>query len=263
MSYLGQVRARLILACFATSSLVLTLYPEVDLGVSGFFHGDRGFDLAASWWATIGQASVGYFICSALLAVVGIYAFNRVARRNAFGVDLRIVGYLLLVLVIGSGLVVNGILKNGFGRARPRNVVQFGGAQQFTPAFVVSNECDTNCSFSSGEGSGAFFSLALALALSRRRAPIVAAAVYGGLISFSRVAAGAHFLSDAVVSFFVMWITADALHYYLLAPRQGAVRTVLTFVEDPEGLAAPGLRGLATVPSDARVSVREATRDVR
>jgi len=35
-------------------------------------------------------------------------------------------------------------------------------------------------------------------------------------VSFCRIASGAHFLSDTVVSFFVMLIVADVLHHYLV-----------------------------------------------
>ncbi|MDI9597967.1 MAG: phosphatase PAP2 family protein [Acidobacteriota bacterium] len=127
---------------------------------------------------------------------------------------------------LGAGIIVNVALKDNFGRARPRNAVPFGGGQEFTPAFVVSDQCTTNCSFSSGDGAGAFFTLALARALGRKRA-LLGAVAYGCLVSFARIAAGAHFLSDIVVSFFVMWLTADALHFYMLlrrrAPRWRAV----------------------------------------
>lgn len=263
MSYLKLPRTQLTLACFLNSSLLLTLFPEVDLFVSGLFYGDRRFHLAGSWWATTAHESVGYFLCAALLAVVGIYSFNRAANRRALGVDVKVVGYLFLVLILGSGLVVNGLLKNGFGRARPRNVVQFGGEQQFTPPFVVSGACASNGSFSSGDSSGAFFFLALALALSRRRAPVVAAAAYGVVVSFSRIATGAHFLSDTVVSFFVMWITADALHYYMLLPRQEAVRKALPAVQFPQGLPGGGVRGLDIAPSYARANVKETARGPR
>jgi hypothetical protein len=33
------------------------------------------------------------------------------------------------------------------------------------------------------------------------------------------MAAGAHFLSDTVVSFFLMLIVADVLHHYMLLPK--------------------------------------------
>lgn len=263
MSYLKLPRTQRILGLFAISSLSLVLFPDVDLRVSSFFFGSGGFRLAASWWATALHESVGFFVCAALATIVGIYWFNRIARRKVGGVDAKVVGYVFLVLALGAGLVVNAALKNGFGRARPRNIVQFGGEQQFTPAFVLSEECATNCSFSSGDSSGAFFSFALALALSRRRAPIVAAAVYGGLVSFSRIASGAHFLSDTVVSFFVMWITADALYHFMLRPRRATGPIALPPVPQPREPRTAGGRGLDTAPSYARAGAAEVTRGTR
>ena len=102
------------------------------------------------------------------------------------------------------------------GRARPRDVAEFGGTRQFTPPFVLTNQCRTNCSFSSGDAAGAFFSIALVTALSRRRRYMAAAVGFGVVVSFARVSAGAHFFSDTVTSFFVMLIMSDVLYYYLV-----------------------------------------------
>jgi lipid A 4'-phosphatase len=124
--------------------------------------------------------------------------------------------YLLLVLTVGAGLIVNVGLKDNFGRARPRDIAEFGGTKQFTAAYVVGRECNTNCSFSSGDAAGGFFSLALALALSRRRAVLAAAVAVGIVVSLARIASGAHFFSDTVVSFFVMLMVADVLHFYVV-----------------------------------------------
>jgi lipid A 4'-phosphatase len=122
----------------------------------------------------------------------------------------------MLVLVIGPGLIVNSTLKENFGRARPRDVMEFGGSKQFTPAFVICHECNKNCSFSSGDAAGGFFAITLAFALSRRRVVFVAALLFGAAISLARIAAGAHFFSDTVVSFFVVLILSDLLHHYIV-----------------------------------------------
>jgi membrane-associated PAP2 superfamily phosphatase len=53
------------------------------------------------------------------------------------------------------------------------------------------------------------------MALSRKRAMFVAGIGLGSLVSLSRVASGAHFFSDTVVSFFVMLIVADVLYHYM------------------------------------------------
>jgi lipid A 4'-phosphatase len=95
--------------------------------------------------------------------------------------------------------------------------VEFGGSQVYTPAFVASNACHKNCSFSSGEAAGGFFAVAVAWALGRRRALVAAGLGLGAFVSFCRVASGAHFLSDTVVSFFVMLLVADVLYYYLVS----------------------------------------------
>ena len=164
MSYLKLRHAQLILACFLISSILFLQFPGIDLSVSRAFF-DNGFYLAGHWksWP---QDSVRIFLCLSVLSVAGLYIYNKYSKRNLCGIDGKKVIYLLLVLVVGAGLIVNEIFKEDFGRARPRDIVEFGGSKIFTPAFVVSHECDTNCSFSSGDGAGAFFGLALALALS-------------------------------------------------------------------------------------------------
>ena len=177
---------------------------------------DGGFYLKNQWWQALARDGISYFLSASLVSVVGLYAFNRLTKRDILRVDGKRVCFLFLVLIVGAGLVVNLGLKDHFGRARPRDIAEFGGNKHFTPAFVVSRECATNCSFSSGEGAGGFFSLALALALSRKRALFAAAIGFGSLVSFARIAAGAHFFSDTVVSFFVMLIAADVLFYYVV-----------------------------------------------
>jgi len=221
MSYLKLRHAQLILACFLISSLLFVKFPGIDLGISRVFF-DNGFYLAGPWNSWI-QHSVRYFLCLSVFLVVGLYFYNRHSKRNLCGIDRKKVIYLLLVLVVGAGMIVNGVFKEDFGRARPRNIVEFGGSKIFTPAFVISHECDSNCSFSSGDGAGAFFALALALALSRKRAVLLSAFAYGALVSYSRVASGAHFLSDCVVSFFVMLILSDVLYYYVVLTERERV----------------------------------------
>lgn len=244
MSYLKLPRARRALALFLSSSLLLVWFPNLDLRLSSWFYGDGGFYLAHQWWTTLLHESVGPFIGVGSAAALGIYSFNKLTHRKVCGVDGKVVAYLFIVLVLGPGLLVNVVFKNNFGRVRPRNVIEFGGSQQFTPAFAMAGECTTNCSFPSGDAAGAFFALALALALSRRRAVLAAAAVFGGLVAFARIASGAHFLSDAVASFFFMWILADALEFYLLLPRHGTIQAPAQSVHPSPESPVPAAGGV-------------------
>lgn len=203
----------MILASFLIASLVLVAFPGIDIHVSRIFF-DHGFH--ERWWQVLLHEGLGYGLALSMVCVAAIYVFNRSFKRDVCGIDGRKICFLTLVLILGAGLIVNAGFKDHFGRARPRDVTEFGGSKQFTPAYVFSRQCDKNCSFSSGEGAGGFFSLALALALSRKRRVLAAAIGFGVLVSLSRIASGAHFLSDVVVSFFVMLIVTDVLRHYLL-----------------------------------------------
>lgn len=219
MNYLKLMPARIVFACFAVSSLLLARFSDIDLRVSRLFF-DNGFYLDKHWLVVALNDGLPYFLYAAMAVVVGIFAFNRLAKRDVAGIDGKKVLYLCLVLIVGAGLIVNVILKDNFGRVRPRDLEEFGGSRHFTPAFVVAGECDRNCSFSSGHGAGGFFAVALALALSRRRAVLLAALAFGGAVALSRIAAGAHFFSDSVVSFFVMVIVADILYHIMFVKRR-------------------------------------------
>ena len=218
MRYLSLQRSQLILASFVTCSLLLVAFPAVDIGISRWFF-DNGFCWSKLWWQPLLRDLTTWMLSLSLLAVSVTWIYNRWTRRSLGRVDGRKVAYLFLVLFLGAGLIVNLVLKDNFGRARPRDIAEFGGSKVFTPAFVISQECRKNCSFSSGEGAAGFFTLALAMAMSRRRRVFAAAIAVGLLVSFARVSAGAHFFSDIVVSFFVMWLLADVLRFYMLTTQ--------------------------------------------
>jgi lipid A 4'-phosphatase len=215
MHYFNLLRGRIIVGAFLAVSVVLILVPHIDLAISRFFYDGHGF-LRYREFQKLQQTLLTVFLFTSIAAVLALYGYNRTHRRNLAGIDGRRVLFLLLVLGIGPGLIVNTTLKDNFGRARPRDVVEFGGARQFTPAFVMSRECNRNCSFSSGDAAGGFFALSLALALSRRRAVFVAALAFGAAVSLSRIASGAHFFSDTVTSFFIVLLVSDLLYHYIV-----------------------------------------------
>ena len=60
-----------------------------------------------------------------------------------------------IVLGIFVSLLVNALLKDHWGRARPNETTLFGGDGAFSGPFVIAGQCARNCSFVSGEGAGA------------------------------------------------------------------------------------------------------------
>ncbi len=200
---------------FLVSSLFFVLYPQIDITVTSFFYSEaEGFFLKPTWWVTLLYDSVKFVIIVTVLVSIALWLWNRYWAKAIGTMDGKKVGFLLLVLALGPGLIVNWVFKENWGRARPAHIEIFGGDKKFVPAYVFSDQCETNCSFSSGHASGAYFVIALAL-LARRHQSfwMTLAIVYGSAVGLARIVAGGHFFSDVVVSFFVVYIVAKMLHY--------------------------------------------------
>ncbi len=157
--------------------------------------------------------------CIIALVLFIFLAFSWLSSKlGAYLPHQRTLVFLLLAFVLGLGLVVNVIFKDHFGRPRPAIISEFGGDIQFTPAFVISDQCDTNCSFVCGDCSIGFVTLAFALLARRRRKLYIAGAVtLGSLIGLMRIGKGAHFLSDVIFSGVFTILVTYAL-YWLLKP---------------------------------------------
>ena len=81
--------------------------------------------------------------------------------------------------MLGPGLLVNLTLKNHWGRPRPIEVAQFGGDKQFVAWWDPRGTCDGNCSFVSGDVSGAIWTIAPAALVP----PPWRALAYGGALA--------------------------------------------------------------------------------
>jgi len=109
--------------------------------------------------------------------------------------------YTLAVLVVGPGLVTNVLFKENWGRARPRQIVEFGGSAEFSYPFQIVSECASNCSFVTGDASMGFALVAFALiAPINRRRWVKWAVVLGAFLGLCRIVVGAHFFSDVIYS---------------------------------------------------------------
>jgi lipid A 4'-phosphatase len=146
-----------------------------------------------------------------VVVIVGALARAAGARLpDAF--SLRAIVFLGLTYGVGPGLIVNLLLKNYWGRARPEAIEAFGGLDPYTPAWVPSDA--GGASFVSGEVSIAAAACAVAL-LARGRTRVVlflAGFALASLIGTVRMAQGGHFLSDVVFAMLLTWLIAWLMH---------------------------------------------------
>jgi lipid A 4'-phosphatase len=186
--------------------LPLVVFPQIDLGISGlFYRPEDGFFLHDFWLFRFILKGLPPLVMTVTLAVVvlglaGDWLRGRFPKLPRVRREVAL--FLAVSLALGPGLVVNWLLKDHWGRARPSQIIEFGGTAHFTPPLMMADQCVSNCSFSSGHGAFGFWLIAFALLAPQRwRTAAVAAAVgFGCLVGFSRIAQGGHFFSDTVFS---------------------------------------------------------------
>jgi lipid A 4'-phosphatase len=213
-------RILLYLAALVAAGALFLLAPGIDLWASGMlFEPGRGFLLASSWPVRALYFSVPWIVAAQAVGIPLILILGWWRGRPIAGLGLKQGVFVLLVLALGPGLAVNTLLKDHWGRARPSQVMEFGGIQTFTPAPLPAAACNRNCSFVSGHAAVGFGLMAYAfLAANRRRRRILAAGAVaaGAAIGLARMAQGAHFLSDVVFAGLVVGGIAELLAWLLL-----------------------------------------------
>ncbi|MGA0546603.1 phosphatase PAP2 family protein [Brevundimonas sp. VNH65] len=205
-----------VLGATVAVSLLFILTPQIDVAVSAaFYQPGAGFPAAddpllrglrrSSTWV------MGAVLAATLIAAFGPAAWSRVLAPADSETRRRRAICLLAAFLLGPGLLINGLLKGVWGRARPINVEVFGGDAPFAAAWRFSDGCASNCAFTSGEAASATWTAmaVLALAPTTWRAPLGTAVVlYAAALSLNRVAFGGHFLSDVVLSWLLTLLTA-------------------------------------------------------
>ncbi len=204
---------------YLLSSLFFVYYPQLDLTIAAYFYKDNHFILRETPWIYTLYYSVKWVLIFTLLSSLSLSLYNKFKKSKILNYGVYEFFYTSLVALIGAGLIVNFLFKEQFGRARPVHLMEFGGESIFTPAYVLSDQCLSNCSFSCGHASGAFVFIAFAL-LYRSKVALSLAFIYGFLVGLARMAEGGHFFSDVIVSFFVMLIVAKSLHYYMIERKE-------------------------------------------
>ncbi|MTI07389.1 phosphatase PAP2 family protein [Roseibium denhamense] len=197
------------------------IFPAVDLWASSFFYFD-GSGFAAQNMPFLQKVRhLGPFLVKSIaLACVAILLLKLLLPGLPPILPLRQPLFLLSTLILGPGIVVNAILKDNWGRPRPRSVEEFGGDLPFQPVWKITDHCDRNCSFVSGEASAGMWLIAVVFLVPQtwRKAVLAFVLPLCLILSVNRVAFGGHFLSDTLISWGVTLLVILAV-YHLLFKR--------------------------------------------
>ena len=211
------------LAVFAFAALVGIVLARSggDLALARcYFTPGAGWSQAA---APLPQALYDYGPWLAVALAFGGLGFG---LRSVFGASrgspaARQAWFFPLLMLLGPGLLVNAIGKDHWGRPRPKQLQEFGGADTYITAGAIGPVAKDHKSFPSGHASMGFFLLAGYFVWRGRRpllarVSLAAGLVMGGAIGWARIVQGGHFLSDVIWAGALVYIAGELLAWLWL-----------------------------------------------
>lgn len=205
---------------FILFTILFVMFPTLDINISKYFFIDGKFISEEYTFIKILRSNLKTImiiipILSLILLLLFVLVKNNYYFKNHNNLRFKLVllGFVIGP-VLGCGLVANLYFKDTWGRARPSYIVEFGGEKKYSQPFVKSDQCYKNCSWISGETSGAF-SLLFGSLLLRNHIFLVCNYILGLLVFFCRLSMGGHFFSDNIYAFFFMIYLAYLYKYFI------------------------------------------------
>ena len=200
------------------TALVFYIAPDLDLAAASLFYRGRNMFVGQTHLGELARRLVYWVPTLLLLAFAGLFGVRRFGRTVPFAPSGRGVLFLALTFALGPGLLVNTVLKDHSHRPRPYQTLNFGGEDAFRPFYTFDGDCQRNCSFVSGEGAAAAWTLAPALLvpLPLRVAAVAASLVFAVAVGLLRMAFGGHYLSDTIFAFLLIWSFVLAMRRLML-----------------------------------------------
>jgi lipid A 4'-phosphatase len=217
----GMDRTGLLIALTiaVVTGAVFGFFPDLDIAISRlFYETGTGFALQSHrLWSLVRDGTM--VVVGVMVGIpIGAVVAKLIRPRMQLTFPGRAVVFLIATVMLAPLLTANVILKDNWGRPRPREVAAFGGPERFVPWWDPRGACRANCSFVAGEASGAFWTIApAALAPPQWRALAYGAALtFGTMAGILRMAFGGHFFSDVVfagvITFVIIWLVHGALY---------------------------------------------------
>jgi lipid A 4'-phosphatase len=202
-------------------AILFVVFPIIDLGVAGwFFVPPRSFTLGETWIGRFFDSDIHFGMEWFLPVIIAAFVYGLIRKKPVWNLTPRNFLFVALSIGLGAGLLTNVILKDDWGRARPSQVLEFGGTKQFSPPFMRSTQCDKNCSFVSGDASLAASFLSFAVIAQRyRRRWWAGLGTFTVVVGVMRMGRGSHFLSDVVFAIIFTLMIMLVLKQLILEER--------------------------------------------
>jgi lipid A 4'-phosphatase len=202
------------LALALSIGIVFGIFPELDLKLAALFYDPhtKSFPLKLDGWASLARDGAMWIAWGIALPAIVALVIKLLRPDRPLLISGRAILFLLLTLTMSAGVLTNLTFKSYWGRPRPVLVTEFNGDLPFVPWWDPRGGCGRNCSFFSGEGATAFWTIAPAALAPPAWRPLAyaAATLFGLITSVLRMAFGGHFFTDiaaaGLVTFLVIWV---------------------------------------------------------
>jgi membrane-associated PAP2 superfamily phosphatase len=187
-------------------SIVFAAVPALDLIASRYFWDpSSGFALQNNGALIVFRDVIGFLPWVVIGLAAALFIPNSILGRFVQPPAPHKLLFVMAFIGAGPGLSVP-LIKMLVARARPRDLIEFGGNALFTPPWQFTNQCTNDCSFISGESASAVALLTLVVLIRPKYSItyLMGINIMAVAISFASIATVAHFLSDVVIAWNVM-----------------------------------------------------------
>lgn len=206
----------LSLFIFFIIALFLAIGDTLDIYLSSFFYlGDQQFILQSYYSIAIFFRKILLPLILLYLLVLPVISIFLPLKKIYLNLKLktRDIFFIFSTVIFNLLFVINLLLKNTWGRARPNDVSQFGGNENFTAWFEFSQSCIKNCSFVSGDAAVGFSLIVLYL-FTKNKIFFWISVTLGLSIGFIRILEGGHFFSDVVIAGLIIFLINYIQFYF-------------------------------------------------
>ncbi len=213
----------LILAVLTVISRLGDFDLEIERAI--YLAGGNSWDFGnrSLWWFLYEFGTIPAAIC----CILALFGFIRGLIKEEWKAWRQCFLFVILLGMIGPGVVSNLVLKEYWGRPRPREVETLGGRFAFEPILTM-DKASTGKSFPCGHATMGYFFMGGFFLFRRYRRDwawffLILGLVLGFFMGIARMCMGGHFFSDVIWAGAIMYFVALVL-YYDLGLHRGLIR---------------------------------------
>ena len=192
---------------FLISVLYISIGSSIDIYISDlFYEGNQKFFIESFNLTSIITRKLFLPLLVIYIFICPVISLYIPIKNIFFGFKfiLKDIVFIFSSVFFNLIIIVNVLLKGFWGRARPNDIMEFGGKDSFSAWFEYSNACNTNCSFVSGDASVGF-SLIVLYFITKNKLFFWLSLLSGIILGTVRILEGGHFLSDVLISGLIIY----------------------------------------------------------